>query len=96
MKNTVDIPRGVTIICTFQEEIYFQTLYKTQLLVPSFGFPPEPRRCREVAEDLQEKALRSARHRPHYDGAGSKKRPPPPTQRQLPDGARLYDKRQGF
>ncbi|MDO9573849.1 MAG: hypothetical protein Q7I94_02550 [Candidatus Contubernalis sp.] len=40
-----------TITCTFNEDIQCKTFAKVQLLVPSFGFSPEPPACRQAEEN---------------------------------------------
>ncbi|UNC91157.1 hypothetical protein [Candidatus Contubernalis alkaliaceticus] len=43
----------VTINCTFYEDIELKTFAKVQLLVPSFGFSPEPPACSQEPEKKQ-------------------------------------------
>lgn len=44
----------VTINCTFYENIEFKTFAKVQLLVPSFGFSPEPPACSQAPENKKD------------------------------------------
>lgn len=85
MKNISDTPGGnVTINCILREEIIFKTFYKAQLLVPSFGFPPKPRRCQEVPEDLEDKAFCFAGCWPCDESTISKRHSPPCTRPSFP------------
>ena len=56
---------GMVVTCTLREEIIFETYYKQQLLVPSLGFPPEPRRCCNTAAELKGMISHAAERRPN-------------------------------
>lgn len=58
MKKILHSELNKTVIkCCLKEQINFQVCERVQLLVPSFGYPPPPRKCSDhlFTKEKQEK-----------------------------------------